>query len=80
MTKLGTRVRDRITGFTGIVTGVCHYISGCNQALVVPPVDDQGKRRESEWFDVQRLQRLDESNVVLDNDETPGCDAPPPKR
>ena len=80
MAELGTRVRDRITGFTGIITGVCYYISGCNQAMVVPPVDDQGKRRESEWFDVQRLERLDDSNVVLDNDETPGCDAPPPKR
>lgn len=77
---LGTRVRDRITGFSGVVTGFVQYISGCNQALVSPGVDKDGKLMETNWFDIQRLERTDDSLIVLENGLTPGCDAPAPKR
>lgn len=77
---LGTRVRDRITGFSGVITGFVQYISGCNQALVSAPVDKDGKIMDANWFDIQRLERTDESVIVLDNGQTPGCDAPAPKR
>ena len=77
---LGTKVKDKVTGFQGIVTGVTHYLTGCSQALVVPPVDEQGNHKEGHWYDFQRLDRVDESLIVLDNSETPGCDMPAPKR
>lgn len=77
---LGTRVRDRITGFSGVVTGYVQYISGCNQVLVNPGVDKDGKLMDGNWFDVQRVERIDNSLIVLENGETPGCDAPAPKR
>lgn len=76
---LGLTVRDRITGFTGVVTGHCRYISGCHQALVVPRMQD-GKLPESQWFDVQRLEDVGEGRIVLDNGDTPGCDKAAPKR
>lgn len=78
---LGHTVTDRITGFRGIVTGVVEYISGCNQALVGPPVDKDGKIPDSQWFDVQRLE-IDRSvsRIVLDNGNTPGFDRAPPRR
>jgi len=81
MNRLGMKVRDRITGFEGIITGHVVYISGCNQDLVNPRVDADGKLRDSQWFDEQRLELVPgETVVVLDNVETPGCDAEPPKR
>ncbi|HZL20544.1 MAG TPA: hypothetical protein VFG23_22625 [Polyangia bacterium] len=79
--QLGTTVRDQITGFLGVVTGRAEYITGCNQALVAPPVDAAGKSVASEWFDEQRLVLVPEyGTVTLDNGKTPGCDKAAPKR
>lgn len=77
---LGYDVRDRITTFKGTVTGVVIYLSGCHQALVVPKVGKDGKIIEVSWFDVQRLEILSRAPLALDNDETPGHDAEPPRR
>lgn len=78
---LGKTVIDRLTGFTGVVTGYVEYLTGCNQVLVQPKGTDASKRPDSEWFDVQRVTvNPDIPAVVLDNGATPGCDAEAPKR
>lgn len=78
---IGSWVCDRITGFSGFVTGYCEYITGCNQALVTPEVDDNGAYVEPRWFDVQRLEiETNVDRIVLDNGQTPGFDVPPPVR
>jgi hypothetical protein len=81
MIKLGSKVEDKITGFSGIVTGFVTYLSGCNQALVVPKVGKDGAFRDSQWFDEQRL-KVDNKfkTIVLDNSKTPGADIAAPKR
>ena len=81
MIKNGWKVKDKITGFSGIVIGTVEYLTGCNQALVVPDkLDKDQKRQEGEWFDVQRLARVGKTQIKLDNGKTPGCDISPPKR
>jgi hypothetical protein len=77
---LGHTFRDRITGFQGICTGYVEYLTGCNQALVVPPISADGAIRSAEWFDVQRLERQANPPVALDNGATPGPDKAAPKR
>lgn len=77
---IGTTQRDRITGFEGLVTGYCTYISGCNQALLVPKVGEKGEFKESHWFDVQRLEQVGTDVLTLDNGATPGLDKAAPKR
>ncbi|MBP2232489.1 hypothetical protein J2847_005818 [Azospirillum agricola] len=78
---LGNTVTDKVTGFKGVVTGVVQYLTGCNQALVVPPMSADGKLPDSQWFDVQRLDiSADIPAIVLDNAATPGCDRAPPRR
>lgn len=52
---LGLPVRDRVTGFSGIVTSICFDLYGCVQAIITPPVRE-GKREPSEWYDVKRLE------------------------
>lgn len=74
---LGKTLRDTITGYSGVATGHCEYISGCNQTLIVPPVNDKGELRKGEWFDDQRLTEVHAEKVTLDNSQTPGCDAAP---
>lgn len=78
--NLGARFRDRITGFTGVATGLVQYISGCNQVLLVPAAKDGNELKSGEWFDVQRVEVIDGDVIVLDNQHTPGCDQPAPKR
>lgn len=80
MIELGQQYKDRITGFTGIATGHCNYISGCAQTLLAPETGDAGDFRESQWFDDQRLERTGKRAVVLANGDTPGCDRCAPKR
>lgn len=78
--QLGQKVRDKITGFAGTVTGHCEYISGCNQTLVVPGTKEDGSLIGAEWFDDQRLEVTDATPIVLDNSKTPGFDKAPPRR
>jgi hypothetical protein len=47
--------RDRISGFQGKCTGFTSYISGCDQVLLVPGLDKDGKHQPGMWFDDDRL-------------------------
>ncbi len=78
--RLGMKAKDKITGFIGIVTGRCEYISGCNQALLTPEVGEKGEYKDPHWFDEQRLERVGDTVITLDNGDTPGCDVPAPVR
>jgi len=76
--ELGTPVRDKITGFAGTLIGNVSYISGCSQGLVSPKVGADGAFKESQWFDLQRLEQTDGDIIVLDNGATPGPDRAAP--
>lgn len=78
---LGKTYTDVITGFKGVAVGYVVYVSGCNQLLLVPPVDKDGKTAEAHWFDEQRC-KLDKSvqQITLDNSGGGGADIPAPKR
>lgn len=54
MIELGTKVKDNITGFTGIAMGVCEYRYGCRQIQVLSSKLSEGKEVYI-WFDEQRL-------------------------
>lgn len=58
-------VRDVITGFTGRVMGVCHYATGCDQALVSSPDLKPDGESVSKWFDVERLEIVEGEPLVL---------------
>lgn len=78
---LGKAYRDGITGFEGTCTGLCAYITGCNQALVVPRAKD-GEAKEGKWFDTSRLTESElHPDVQLPSSavaaSAPGPDAPP---
>jgi hypothetical protein len=55
--NLGKTAVDKITGFTGTVTGAVQYITGCDQYLVTPACNDhdKGKYPEGQWIDENRL-------------------------
>lgn len=52
--KLGSRVRDRITGFEGIAVARVEYLTGCTQYGITPT--GSGEVKGSEYLDWQRLE------------------------
>jgi hypothetical protein len=66
---LGWSVRDRVTGFTGVVATIGVDLYGCVQGIVTPPVvEDKGsgiqKLEDSRWFDLTRLERMGNAPVM----------------
>ena len=80
MISLGATYVDRITGFKGVATGHCTYLTGCSQTLLNPKVGTDGAAKDSQWYDDQRLEVQEEAVISLDNSKTPGCDKAAPKR
>lgn len=58
--ELGERVRDRVTGFTGIATAHVRYLSGSEQWCVQPPVAADGKHQDALYFNADRLEKVDD--------------------
>lgn len=76
---IGDKVRDRITGFEGVITGYVHYISGCDQVLVAPRVKEDGSAISSQWFDDDRVDIV-EAQVAKVRDGKRGSDLEAPIR
>lgn len=53
---LGSKVRDRVTGFEGIATARIKYLNGCIQYCVEPVVDKEGKMPKSHYIDFGQLE------------------------
>lgn len=51
----GVEVKDRLTGFKGIVTSMTTYITGCVHAGVQPKVTKEGAYPDALGFDISRL-------------------------
>ena len=77
--EIGQKVKDKLTGFTGLVTGRCEYITGCTQLLVQPPVKADGDFVESRWLDEDRGVVVDAEKVSLAVSNA-GPDKPAPRR
>lgn len=56
MIKLGSEVKDSITGFSGIAMARVEYLNGCIQYEVKPKkLDKNRKMLDSEWIDEEQL-------------------------
>ena len=61
---LGHRVKDRVSGATGIVASISFDLYGCIQAIVDRGIGADGKKLEPGWFDVIRLKRISTEPVM----------------
>lgn len=80
MAELGTTYKDKITGFKGVATAYCEYITGCNQILLCPKVGKDGVSKDSRWFDEQRCVQMKVAKVHIENGDNPGFGEEAPKR
>ena len=79
--KLGGYGVDTFTGFKGLVTGECKYLTGCTQFLIQPrKLDEKGNPAESKWLDSDRLAVMDAEEVEKGNPGGGPQDNPPPAK
>jgi len=57
--ELGSKLKYRISGFTGICTGRAEYISGNICYGLQPEITDTSKEPESVWFNETMLNLVD---------------------
>jgi len=65
---LGMKVKDKITGATGVVTSLCFDLFGCIQVIVTPgKVNKNGQEVSSiGWIDINRLE-IKKSKRVMEH-------------
>lgn len=73
MIKLGQKVRDKVTGFTGIAISKIEFLNGCVQFCVKPKAatpkkGEAQKCPEGQYFDVEQLDVVGKSKPIKLND------------
>lgn len=80
LVDLGDQVRDKVTGFKGIVTGKAQYLTGCKQVLVTPKVGEDGKYLDACWLDVDRVEIIGKGIVQIEVVDNGGPQQSPSRR
>lgn len=83
MKLLGLKSKDRVTGFSGVITSISFDLFGCIQALVTPPIGKNDVRGESLWMDTNRLEIMSKIPVMKCrhcNPDTGSNDLPPQRK
>jgi hypothetical protein len=57
--ELGDRLRDKVTGFTGIAIGVTDWMSQCKRWIIQPESLHEGKPVEAQSFDETHIEIVD---------------------
>jgi hypothetical protein len=68
MVNLGDKVKDTVTGLTGIVVAKTHYLQGCTRIAVQPQKVKDGKPVEASWFDEPQLKLIEAEAISLKNE------------
>lgn len=76
---LGEKLKDKVSGFTGVAVSEHNYLNGCARYTIQPPVDADGKLPECETFDSFQLEKVEDSKPVVGNNDTGGPDKYMPK-
>lgn len=82
MAQLGDRVRDRITGFEGIVISTIYYLTGCSQHGVKPTTLKDGIPQDAVYLDVHRVEVVKGGKIKMGevtNTKDPGGPQESPK-
>lgn len=78
MVELGDKVKDRISGFTGIAYGRTAYLNGCISVGIRAEKLQDGKILDLEWIDESQLDIVKSKSAVALVRKT-GGPAPIPK-
>lgn len=65
---IGAKAKDKITGFTGVITSRIEYLFNANSNGVTPPMDKDGKLPDGYQFDEGRMEILPEPKPLKQED------------
>lgn len=75
--KLGDKVKDLITSFSGLATGRTEFLYGCARILIEPEsLSKDGKPVESAWFDEQRVESVEARAIPMSRDNSATAGGP----
>jgi hypothetical protein len=63
--KLGSKVKDKYTGFTGIAVSRTEFLYGCTRIGIEPTALHEGKPIESHYYDEQRVEVIEEAEPIV---------------
>jgi hypothetical protein len=74
MVNLGDKVKDKVTGLTGIAVAKTLYLQGCARFAVQPQDLKDGRPVEVYWVDEPQLEVIEVGAIKLkgDQSEKPG--------
>jgi hypothetical protein len=64
--ELGETVKDKVTGFKGVVVGRSNHISGCDTFGVQASTLKDGAPQDPKWFDEPRLESTGKRMDIVD--------------
>ncbi len=79
MAELGDEVKDKISGFRGIVAAKTFHLNGCVRIMVEPTELMDGKPIQEHWFDIQQIEVLNIGAFQTSEKESGGPQKDPPK-
>lgn len=53
--EIGDRVRDKVTGFSGVITGITQWTTGCARAVVQPALNPTEPHKIPEGYSIDVL-------------------------
>lgn len=80
MISLGDAVRDKVTGFMGIVVGTAHWMNGCVRHAVQGTVLKDGVPTAAQWIDDVQLELVKAGKVAVSAAAATGGPRPDPQR
>lgn len=69
---IGKVVRDKVTGYQGVVTGRTTWLNGCARVIVQSQDLHDGKPIDSQWFDQPQVVLVDTKGVKRGSPHTGG--------
>ena len=75
---LGSKVKDRVTGFKGIVAARTQWLNNCTTYGLRSQKLEAGKPSDLEWFDEPQL-KLVKPNIFAHKPDTGGPNRPVPQ-
>lgn len=61
--ELGDIAKDKITGFSGVVTCITTWLNGCIRMNLQPETLKDGKPGDQETFDIQQLELVKKRKI-----------------
>ena len=72
---IGKKIKDKVSGMSGVVVSVTYFLNGCIRLSIQPPIDKDGKMRDERWFDIQQIELVEkpaEKPVEVERSATGG--------